>query len=92
METFKGNTGRTDNTSPDGKEIGLIYRFDIDEHAKPHKTMHVYDIARYGGSGGPKEIFRIYKFINDKMICFATDLMVSIPRLSKIRRQLLCAH
>ena len=37
--TIKGDTGRLDNTMPNGKIIGLTYKFTIDERAKPFKTM-----------------------------------------------------
>jgi RNA polymerase sigma factor (sigma-70 family) len=71
VETFKGKTGRTENTAPDGNEFGLVYRFEIDEHAKPHKRIHIYDIARYGtDSGGPKEVHGLYTFIDDNTIMF----------------------
>ncbi len=81
VEAFKGKTGRTDNTTPDGKEIGLIYRFDIDEDAKPHKRMHIYDIARYPGSGGggPKEVHAIYKFIDDNTIMYCNGFDGQYP-------------
>jgi len=80
VETFKGKTGRTDNTTPAGKEIGLIYLFDIDEHAKPHKRMRIYDISRYGaGSGGPKEVYGIYTFIDDDTLMFCNGFDGKYP-------------
>lgn len=80
VETFKGKTGRTDNTTPDGKEIGLVFRFELDENAKPYKRMHVYDIARYGGgAGGPKEVHGIYTFIDDNTIMFCNGFDGKYP-------------
>jgi hypothetical protein len=80
VETYKGTTGRTDNTTSDGREIGLIYRFEIDEHATPHKRIRFFDIARYGGGGGgPNEVYGIYKFIDDNTIMYCNGFEGKYP-------------
>lgn len=69
--TIKGDAGRLDNTTPNGKIIGLTYKFTIDERAKPFKTMDKFDIVRYGGTGnGPNHVFTIYEFLDDNTIRF----------------------
>jgi hypothetical protein len=69
--TIKGDTGRVDNTTPNGNKIGLTFKFTINESAKPFKTMDRFDIVRYGGAGtGPNHIFTIYEFLNDNTIRF----------------------
>jgi hypothetical protein len=69
--TIKGETGRLDNTTPDGNKIGLTYKLRIDEGAKPHKTIDSFDIVRYGGTGnGPDHVFGIYEFIDDNTLRF----------------------
>jgi uncharacterized protein (TIGR03067 family) len=68
--TFKKDTGATDNTTVDGKKIGLSYKFEIDEKADP-KRIHIYDIIRYGGNGsGPAHVYGIYRFIDPDTIEF----------------------
>ena len=73
--TFKGHAGTTDNTTLDGDKLGLTYKFDIDEQAKPHKRIYLYDIVRYGGNGsGPNHVYGIYKFVDDNTIESRTSL------------------
>jgi hypothetical protein len=68
---FKGHAGTTDNTTLNGDKIGLTYKFDIDEKAKPHKRIHIYDIVRYGGNGsGPDQVYGIYEFVDANTIRF----------------------
>jgi hypothetical protein len=69
--TIKGDTGRLDNTTANGRKIGLTYKITIDEGAKPHKTLDSSDIVRYGGSGkGADHVFGIYEFVDDNTIRF----------------------
>jgi hypothetical protein len=67
--TIKGDICSFDNVRQNGEKIGYTSKIEVNEHARPHKTIDQTDIVRYGGSGiGPDHIFGIYEFIDDNTI------------------------
>jgi hypothetical protein len=78
--TLKGNTGKVDNTTSTGDKIGLAYKFEIDDKAKPYKTIRIYDIVRYGGNGrGPEQVYGIYEFVDANTIRFCNGFDGKYP-------------
>jgi hypothetical protein len=70
--TIKGDAGTFDNTTKDGRKIGLKYKLTVNDKAKPHKTMDHSEIVRYGGSGkGPEHVYCIYEFIDENTVRFS---------------------
>ena len=68
---IKGDVCSFDNVSPNGEKIGFTSKIEVNEQAKPHKTIDHTDIIRYGGSGnGPDHILGIYEFVDDNTIKF----------------------
>ncbi len=66
---IKGDVCSFDNILPNGEKIGFTSKINVNDQAKPHKTIDHTDINRYGGSGnGPAQILGIYEFVDDNTI------------------------
>ena len=68
---IKGDVCSLDNILPNGKKMGFASKIEVNEQARPRKTMDHTDINRYGGSGnGPDHILGIYELVDDDTIKF----------------------
>ena len=68
---IKGDDCSLDNVLPNGEKMGFASKIEVNEQARPHKTIDHTDIVRYGGSGnGPDHISGIYEFVDENTIKF----------------------
>ncbi len=69
---IRGHTFWFDNVAADGSRIGLIGTIEVNERARPHKTMDKLHITRYSGAGGgpegPDPVLGIYEFLDEDTI------------------------
>jgi RNA polymerase sigma factor (sigma-70 family) len=67
--TIRGHTSWFDNVAADGSRIGLISTIDVNDRARPHKTIDATRITRYGPGGrGPDSVLGIYEFLDEDTI------------------------
>ena len=68
---IKGDVCSLDNVLPNGDKMGFTSKIEVNEQARPHKTIDHTDIIRYGGSrNGPDHILGIYELVDDNTIKF----------------------
>jgi hypothetical protein len=67
--TIRGHTCWFDNVAADGSRVGLISTIDVNERARPHKTIDDTHITRYGRGGpGLDRVLGIYEFLDEDTI------------------------
>ena len=73
--TIKGNTLAFDSTTPDGRKFGGNCKIEIDEQAKPHKTMDASNFTHYGSGRGSDHLICIYEIVDNNTfrVCSSPD-------------------